>query len=83
MTPPTQSKPEEAPVDGWNLRNLKDTRENIVELINSAEFVPPTAKAFLVAHVDALPFAVRLVKVDAHCHLVHGAMVINASVGPL
>lgn len=79
MEEPTQeNKP-----DGWSLRNIKDTRENIVEAISAAQSVPDAAKDFLIYHVNALPFSVRLVRVDAHCHLVNGALVLNAHVGPL
>ena len=52
------------PTPNWNLRSIKDTRENVVEAVQSAQNVPPSAKAFLVELLNSRDD--RLVCLDVH-----------------
>lgn len=71
------------PDTSWNLRGLKDTREQIVEAISAAQSVPASAKTFLIAEIGALPLTAKLVSVDAHCHIVKDKRVLNVTVSPI
>lgn len=51
----------------WNLRDLKDTRENVIESVKAAAFVPDACKAMLVEALEAHPG--RLIRLDAHCRV--------------
>lgn len=68
---------------GWTLRDLKDTRENIVDSIQRADRVPEHAKAFLIAEVNQLPASAKLVRVDAHCHIIGAKRILTADIQPL
>ncbi len=54
----------------WSLRQLRDTRENVIEQINAAQFVPDEAKAFLTAAIRQSHSTAKLISVDAHCQVV-------------
>lgn len=55
-------------IQNWNLRELKDTRENIIEQIKGAATVPETAKAALVEVIERNHSKSNLLRVDAHAN---------------
>lgn len=77
---PTETAPKDT---GWTLRDLKDTRETIVEAIQASARVPEHAKTFLIAEVNQLPASAKLVRVDAHCHIVGAKRILTTDIQPL
>ena len=61
----------------WSLRELKGTREELMDQIQAAAFVPDTAKAMLVKMVEDFPQPHRLLRVDCH------AFITDVGKGPL
>ena len=61
----------------WALRELKGTREELMDQITAAAFVPDPAKAMLVKMVEDFPQPHRLLRVDCH------AFITDAGKGPL
>lgn len=56
-------------VKPWSLREIKDTRENLIESVKGAAFVPETAKAMLVETIEKEFPNSRLLRLDAHVHV--------------
>ena len=54
----------------WNLRDLKGTREDLVEQIVAATFVPVACKAMLVEQVQELKHPGKLFRLDCHAFCV-------------
>jgi len=61
----------------WSLREVKGMRDDVMEQIQAAEFVPDTSKAMLVKMVEEFPQSSKLLRVDCHAF-----MEISAS-GPM
>lgn len=59
------------PPTSWNLRDLKDTRENVAEAVQNAAFVPDIFKAAIGEAIDQHDAKARLIRLDAHCHVIH------------
>lgn len=53
----------------WSLRELKGSREDLSDQIQSATFVPDTAKAMLVKMVAEFPHESKLLRVDCHAFM--------------
>lgn len=62
MAEATQPKP-------WTLKSIVDTRENVVESIQAAAFVPEAMKAAIIEQINLTHAGARLIRVDVHCHL--------------
>ena len=63
---PARTMPDGDVDKSWSLRNLKDTRDNVIEQINGAQAVPDTFKAAFVEAIDRLPAKARLIEVNVH-----------------
>lgn len=58
-------------------------RARVKTVIATAPDLPPHARAFLTAELDALPATVSAVKVDAHYHTVGRKRILNYSLTEL
>jgi hypothetical protein len=65
----------------WTLYNLRGPRADVKAQIDANAALPPAAKAFLQAQIDALPPECFAVGVSAYCqtHLVGRDVVSNTS----
>lgn len=53
----------------WNLKSVTDTRENVIEAVQAAQFVPAAMKAALIEQINTTHPNARLIRLDVHCHL--------------
>lgn len=67
----------------WNLRHIKDTRENVIQKVAGAATVPDAMKAMLTEAIESLDPKINLVKLDAHAHFEKGLLMINATIAPI
>jgi len=54
----------------WSLRQVRDTRDAVIEAIQGAATAPDEAKVFLEASINRTHPNSRLIEVDAHCQVV-------------
>lgn len=66
-------EPLEALPASWNLRELKDTRENVVKTIEQSASVPEACRAMLIAAINESHGHAKLIRLDAHCQIVKTA----------
>lgn len=56
--------------NSWKLAELKGTRDDVVEQVQAAAFVPDACKAMLVEAVTAFDHSEKLIRLDAHVRCV-------------
>ncbi len=54
----------------WSLSGIKDTRENVIESVKAAAFVPDACKAMIVEAIEVFDPKVKLIRLDVHVQVV-------------
>jgi len=54
----------------WSLRNLKDTRENLITQVSGTQSIPDAAKAMIVEAITNHDSPANLLRVDAYLQVV-------------
>ena len=60
------------PIGAWSLRGIKDTREDVIEAVQSAAFVPTSFKTALIETIEDHHPKAKLLRLDAHCQVFLG-----------